>query len=114
MAKRTSEIASAEKYGADLILIETMSDTLEAKAAVLAAKENSDLPVVITFAFDENQRLLTGATIETTVLMFEALGVDAIGFNCGLGPRQMKPLAEKLARAAAIPIIVVHTALSAI
>ncbi len=99
-------VRAGAKTDCDLILIETMSDVYEAKAAVLAAKENSDLPVVITFAFDENQRLLTGATIETTVLMFEALGVDAIGFNCGLGPRQMKPLAEKLAMAATIPIIV--------
>ena len=99
-------VRAGAKTDCDLILIETMTDVYEAKAAVLAAKENSDLPVVITFAFEENQRLLTGATIETTVLMFEALGVDAIGFNCGLGPRQMKPLAEKLAKIASIPVVV--------
>ncbi|MEE0944472.1 MAG: homocysteine S-methyltransferase family protein [Clostridia bacterium] len=94
------------KAGADLILIETMSDVYEAKAAVLAANENSDLPVVLTFAFNENGRLLTGADIETVAHIFEGLGVDALGFNCGLGPREMLPFINELAASTSLPIVV--------
>lgn len=94
------------KAGADLILIETMSDVYEAKAAVLAAKENSNLPVVLTFAFNENGRLLTGADIETVAHIFEGLGVDALGFNCGLGPQEMLSLIPKLSNATTLPIVV--------
>ncbi|MBQ7793700.1 MAG: homocysteine S-methyltransferase family protein, partial [Clostridia bacterium] len=92
--------------GCDLILIETMSDIYEAKAAVLAAKENSDLPVVLTFSFDESGRLLTGADILTAATVFDGLGIDAIGFNCGLGPREMLPLLKELARLTSLPIVV--------
>ncbi len=91
--------------GADLILIETMSDIYEAKAAVLAAKENSALPVVLTFAFDEKGRLLTGGDILTAVTVFEGLGIDAIGFNCGLGPRELLPLIEQMAELTSLPIV---------
>ena len=72
--------------GADLVLIETMSDSYEAKAAVLAAKENCDLPVLVTLIFDEKGKLLTGGTVDSTVAMLEGLRVDALGVNCGLGP----------------------------
>lgn len=99
-------VKAGEGTDCDLILIETMTDVYEAKAAVLAAKENSSLPVVATFAFEQNKRLLTGATIETTALIFEGLGVDAIGFNCGLGPREMKPLVENLLSVTELPVIV--------
>lgn len=99
-------VKSGTKAGADLILIETMSDVYEAKAAVLAAKENSDLPVVLTFAFNENGRLLTGADVETVAYMFEGLGVDALGFNCGLGPKEMLTLIPKLSESVSIPIVV--------
>lgn len=99
-------VKSGAKAGADLILIETMSDVYEAKAAVLAAKENSDLPVVLTFAFNENGRLLTGADVETVAYMFEGLGVDALGFNCGLGPKEMLNLIPKLSESVSIPIVV--------
>ena len=85
--------------GADLVLIETMSDTLELKAAVLAAKENCDLPVFTTMIMDEKGRLLTGADIETAVTMLEGLGVDALGFNCSMGPDQMLPLVAQLREA---------------
>lgn len=81
-----AEMINAGKDGSDVVLIETMSDTYEIKAAVLAAKENCDLPVFVTMIFDEKGRLLTGANIKTAVSMLEGLGVDAIGFNCGLGP----------------------------
>ena len=92
--------------GADLVLIETMSDTYEAKAAVLAAKENCDLPVCVTVTFDEGGKLLTGASVEAAVAMLEGLRVDALGVNCSLGPRQMLPIVERLVRAASIPVIV--------
>lgn len=95
----------AGKDGADAVLIETMSDTYEIKAAVLAAKENCDLPIYVTMIFDEKGRLLTGADIKTAVTMLEGLGIDAIGFNCGLGPKQMLPFVEEIRRHTELPII---------
>ena len=92
--------------GADLILIETMSDTYEIKAAVLAAKENSDLPVCVTMTFDQDGKLLTGATVEAAALMCEGLGVDAMGFNCGLGPVQVAKLLPQMLAATSLPIII--------
>lgn len=90
---------------ADLILIETMSDTYEVKAAVLAAKENSDLPIFVTLTFDENKKLLTGANVETSVALLESLGVNAIGLNCGLGPIQMKEIVSDLIKCSSTPIV---------
>ena len=98
------------KAGADLILIETMSDTYELKAAVLAAKENSNLPVVATVVFDEHHKMLTGATPEVVVALLEGLRVAAIGMNCGLGPKQMKPIFETMARYASIPLVITPNA----
>ena len=98
------------KAGADLILIETMSDTYELKAAVLAAKENSNLPVVATVVFDEHHKMLTGATPEVVVALLEGLRVDAIGMNCGLGPKQMKSIFETMARYASIPLVITPNA----
>lgn len=92
--------------GADLILIETMSDTYETKAAILGAKENCDLPVCVTLTFDEDGKLLTGATVEAAALMCEGLGVDAIGFNCGLGPVQVARLVPQMLQATKLPLIV--------
>ena len=91
---------------ADLILIETMGDLYEIKAAVLAAKENSDLPVVVTMIFDEQGKLLTGADIPTALFTLEGLGVDMIGFNCGLGPAQMLPFVQKISAIGSTPIAV--------
>ncbi len=96
--------------GADLILIETMSDTYELKAAVLAAKENSDLPVVATVVFDESHKMLTGASPEVVVAMLEGLRVDALGMNCGLGPKQMKPIFEKMAELSSLPLVITPNA----
>ena len=96
--------------GADLILIETMSDTYELKAAVLAAKENSDLPVVATVVFDESHKMLTGASPEVVVAMLEGLRVDALGMNCGLGPKQMKPIFEKMAKLSSLPLVITPNA----
>ena len=92
--------------GADLILIETMSDTYEIKAAVLASKENCDLPICVTMTFDEDGKLLTGATVEAAALMCEGLGVDAIGFNCGLGPVQVGKLFPQMLAATSLPLII--------
>lgn len=92
--------------GADLVLIETMSDSYEAKAAVLAAKENCDLPVVVTTVYGENGKLLTGGTPASTVALLEGLGVDALGVNCGLGPAQMLPIVKQLLEYASVPLIV--------
>lgn len=92
--------------GADLILIETMSDTYETKAAILGAKENCDLPVCVTLTFDEDGKLLTGATVKAAALMCEGLGVDAIGFNCGLGPVQVAKLVPQMLQATKLPLIV--------
>lgn len=96
--------------GADLILIETMSDTYELKAAVLAAKENSDLPVVATVVFDESHKMLTGASPEVVVAMLEGLRVDAFGMNCGLGPKQMKPIFEKMVKLSSLPLVITPNA----
>lgn len=83
-----------------------MSDTYELKAAMLAAKENSDLPVMATVIFGENGKMLTGATPEAVTALLEGLGADAFGMNCGLGPKQMKPIFERLAKSASIPLII--------
>lgn len=92
--------------GADLVLVETMTDSYEAKAAVLAAKENCELPVCISTTYDENGRLLTGGNVDSICAMMEGLGVDAIGMNCGLGPIQMLPAAQRMAEIASVPVFV--------
>lgn len=94
------------KYGADLILIETMNDSYETKAAVLAAKENSNLPIFVTNAYDESGKLVTGATPAAMVAMLEGLGVDALGINCSLGPQKMLPVVEEILRCSSTPVIV--------
>ena len=95
-----------EKSGANLIIIETMMDLYEAKAAVLAAKENTKLPVFCTMTFDENGRSFTGCMPESMVATIEGLGVDAIGVNCSLGPKQLIPIVEKISKMATVPVIV--------
>ena len=99
-------IIAGDKAGADLILIETVSDSYEIKAAVLAAKENSNLPVVVTMIFDESGKLLTGGGVASVTAMLEGLGVDAVGFNCGLGPEQMKNLLPQLTACCSLPVVV--------
>lgn len=105
-----SEVVVAGKDGADVIIIETMSDTYELKAAVLAAKENSNLPVFASMIFDEKGRLLTGGDVKSACAMLEGLGVDVIGVNCGLGPKQMIPLVKELRNCTSLPIIVMPNA----
>lgn len=96
----------AAECGADLILIETMNDSYETKAAVLAAKENSNLPIFVTNVYDESAKLMTGASPEAMVALLEGLGVSAIGANCSLGPDKLLPVVKRLCSAASVPVIV--------
>ncbi len=93
------------KYGADLILIETMNDSYETKAALLAAKENSELPVMVSNAYGEDGKLMTGASPAAMVALLEGMGADAIGANCSLGPRQLRGVAEDLLQKASVPVV---------
>ena len=97
-------VSCGAQAGADLVVIETMGDSYELKAAVLAAKENCALPVIATAAFDEKARMLTGGTPESVTALLEGLGVDALGLNCGLGPAEMLPAARRFAAAASLPV----------
>lgn len=99
-----SEIISAAD-DADIIVIETMTDLYEVKAAVLAAKENSDKPVLLTMTFEENQRTFTGVPPECMTAVAEGLGVDAVGVNCSLGPDELLPVIEKICSLTKLPVI---------
>lgn len=90
---------------ADLIVFETMTDLYELKAAVLAAKENSDLPIMCTMTFEENQRTFTGCSISSMAITLSGLGVNAIGINCSLGPKQLVPLCDELLTWTELPIV---------
>ncbi|WIF95384.1 homocysteine S-methyltransferase family protein [Caminicella sporogenes] len=100
------QIIIGSREGADLILIETISDLYEAKAAVLAAKENSSLPVFCTMTFQENMRTLTGTDPITMVQVLQGLGVDALGLNCSLGPKQLSPIVDEVLKVSTVPVIV--------
>ena len=100
------QAVQGEKSGANIIIIETMMDLYEAKAAVLAVKENTNLPVFCTMTFDEDGRSFTGCTPESMVATIGGLGVDAIGVNCSLGPKQLLPIVKKITKMATIPVIV--------
>ncbi len=99
-------VAIGVREGTDLILIETMSDSYETKAAVLAAKEACDLPVFVTLTFDERGKLLTGGSPASIVAMLEGLGVDVLGVNCGLGPAQMKEIVKEILAVSSTPVMV--------
>lgn len=105
-----ADVVKAGRDEADLVLLETFGDLYEIKAAMLAVKENCDLPLVVSMIFDEKARLLTGADVRTACAVVEGLGADAIGFNCGLGPKQMIPLVKELEKHASIPILVMPNA----
>jgi len=100
------QIKIGAKYGADIILIETMSDIYEAKAAILAAKENSSLPVICTMSYQGDERTLTGTDPLTMVNILQGLGVDALGVNCSLGPNEMLPVIAEILKYSSIPVIV--------
>lgn len=100
------QIVAGVAAGADLILIETMSDLGETRAAVLAAKENSSLPVFTTMTFADDGRTLTGTDPEIMILSLEALGIDAIGVNCSLGPEELEPIIQRILAFAKVPVMV--------
>ena len=92
--------------GVDLIFIETMNDSYETKAALLAAKENCDLPVIVSNAYGADGKLLTGASPAVMVAMLEGMGADAIGVNCSLGPKALKPVVDEYLRLSSVPVLV--------
>lgn len=91
---------------ADVIVFETMTDLYEVKAGVLAAKENSDKPIIVTMTFEQNMRTFTGCSISSMALTLEGLGVDAIGVNCSLGPKELLPIIEELSKWTNLPIVI--------
>ena len=101
-----TNVRCAEKLGADLILIETFSDISELKAAVLAAKENSSLPIFVTCAFGADGKLLTGADPLAVIAMLEGLGVSAVGMNCSVGPDKMRESLSEFIKYSSLPVIV--------
>ena len=100
-----SVIRAGTRAGADVIFIETMNDSYETKAALLAAKENSDLPVFVSNAYGEDGRLMSGASPAVMVALLEGMGADAIGVNCSLGPTALAPVVEEYLRLASVPVI---------
>lgn len=94
------------QYGVDLIYIETMSDSYETKAALLAAKENCDLPVFVSCAYGADGKLMTGASPAAMVAMLEGMGADVIGVNCSVGPKQMQSVVDELLENASVPVLV--------
>lgn len=99
-------MVAGAKAGADLVVIETSTDLLEMKAAVLAAKENTELPVFCTMTFEKNGRTFTGVTVESAAVTLTGLGVDALGINCSLGPDDIYPMAKTLSEWTDLPMIV--------
>ncbi len=98
-------VRAGVKAGADCIAIETMTDLQEARAALIAAKENSALPVLVTMSFDENGRTFTGCTAEAMAATLTGLGADAIGVNCSLGPAQLLPVLREISRSTHLPVV---------
>ncbi|MBO4733380.1 MAG: homocysteine S-methyltransferase family protein, partial [Clostridia bacterium] len=98
-------VSLGAKYGVDLIIIETMNDSYETKAALLAAKENSSLPVIVSNAYGEDGTLMTGATPAAMVALIEGMGADAIGANCSLGPEGLKSVIMELLDKASVPVM---------
>ena len=101
-----AEMVNAGKSFSDVILLETFTDLYELKAAVLAARENSDLPIFATMSFEESGHTFFGASIESMVATLEGLGINALGVNCSLGPSQLLPLVEKICALSHIPVMV--------
>lgn len=100
------QVIAAVNAGVDLIACETMTDLYELKAAVLAAKENSDLPIITTMTFEQTNRTFTGCSVSAMALTMEGLGVDAIGVNCSLGPKELEPVVAEFSKWTTLPIAV--------
>lgn len=101
-----AQVIQGVKSGVDLILIETMTDLYEAKAAILAAKEHSDLPVFCTMSYEEDGRTFTGCNLLSMVMTLQGLGVDALGVNCSLGPKEIAPLIDDILKISKVPVMV--------
>ncbi len=99
------QIQIGAKYNIDLIYIETMSDLYEVRAALLAAKEYASVPVFVTMSFDENGRTFSGCDASSIALTLEALGADAIGINCSLGPKEILPIIKEMSKETSLPLI---------
>ncbi|MBR2181229.1 MAG: homocysteine S-methyltransferase family protein [Oscillospiraceae bacterium] len=93
------------KHGADLVIIETMNDSYETKAALLAVKESCDLPVIVSNAYGADGKLMTGAAPAAMVALLEGMGADVIGANCSLGPRELRDVMEELLAVASVPVV---------
>src|SRR5665648_90681 len=100
------QMVIGERSGADIIIIETMSDIYETKAAILAAKENTSLPVIACLTYQQDGRTFTGTDPVTGTITLQSLGVDAIGLNCSMGPRELLPIVEKILKYSRLPVIV--------
>lgn len=100
------QVIAAVNAGVDLIACETMTDLYELKAAVLAAKENSDLPIITTMTFEQTNRTFTGCSVSAMALTMEGLGVDAIGVNCSLGPKELEPVVSEFSKWTTLPLAV--------
>ena len=99
MAEYARIVKAGEAAGADLIFFETYTDLYELKAALLAAKENTRLPILASMSFEAGGRTFTGCTVESFAATARGLGADAVGINCSLGPKEIFPMAKRLAEA---------------
>ena len=97
---------AAQRYGADLVIVETMTDLLETKAAVLACKDNCDLPILASMTFGEDGCTFLGTSPEIAAMTLSALGVQAVGVNCSLGPDGLEPIVRRMAEFSRVPLIV--------
>lgn len=102
----TETVTAGAEAGADLIVFETFTDLYDAKAAVLAAKEHTSLPIFLSMSFEANGRTFTGTTVASLALTMEGLGVDAVGINCSLGPKEILPMAKTLTEWTNLPILI--------
>jgi 5-methyltetrahydrofolate--homocysteine methyltransferase len=100
------QVVAGQKAGVDLVIIETMSDLLEVKAAVLATRENSDLPIFVTMSYEESGRTFVGCNPASMAVTLEGLGVTAMGVNCSLGPKKLFPIVETICRHTDLPVII--------
>lgn len=100
------QLVAGEKAGADIILFETMSDLLEVKAGILAARENTNLPVFVTMTFQEDGRTFVGCDPKSVAVTLSGLGVDALGVNCSLGPEELMPTIDELIKYSRVPVMI--------
>ena len=100
------QLIAGEKAGADVVLFETMSDILEVKAAVLAARENTSLPIFASMTYQKDGRTFVGCDPKTEAIALSSLGVDALGLNCSLGPKELEPIIDEILEFSAVPVLI--------